>query len=96
MRRIPARVGLPSARLIETGEHVAHPVHGRPVRGVEELAGMLRAHPEVGGEPLDRCRRLGQLAGTLDRAPLAWRRASWRAASRLLPVGNEAEGAQEV
>src|SRR5207249_1744380 len=70
VRRVPARVGLPGARLVEAGEQVAQPVNGRAVRGVEELAGMLRAHPEVGGERLDSCRRLGQLAGALDRALL--------------------------
>ena len=39
---------------VETREQVAQRVHGRPVRGVEELAGMLRAHPEVGSERLHR------------------------------------------
>jgi hypothetical protein len=70
-RQVPARVGLPGARLVETGEQVAQPVNDRAVRGVEELAGTLRAHPEVDGERLDRRRGLGQLAGAFDRAPLA-------------------------
>ena len=40
---------------------------------------MLRVHPEVGGERLDRCRRLGQFAGTFDRAPLVSARAGFAA-----------------
>jgi hypothetical protein len=48
----------------------------------------------VSGERLDCCRCLGQLAGALDRAPLMVFRGTDR--SWLLPVGSDAEDAQET
>ena len=88
---------------VETREQVAQRVHGRPVRGVEELAGMLRAHPEVGSERLHRAAasassRGGRRADRPEREPAARlhprRAAGGCAVSRLLPARGAAGGVQ--